>query len=268
MRVTGGTAGAPTVPTNEFIDVLVRYYGNYEIHEPVGENDIEAPAGWAAYFTAAFGSGYALKSVFTTLANQILPALGYGKIISKEGETSKEGNNDTTRNLTTADTGTISDSGTTSATNTTDITTTTTPSGTVEVRHTGTDSTTGTHSLGAWNDANYKGESTDAGGVTYNNTTTETDGKIITARTIGNAGSTTGTAANTRTLNTSKSDTGTNNIDYDEQGEYSETVTEKGGQSPETIMNAINTADMMSLVKWLCREFVYLFCYTGVAYYD
>lgn len=268
MRVTGGTAGNPTIPANEFIDVLVRYYGNYEISSPVGENDIETPAGWAAYFTDAFGSGYALKSVFSTIANQILPALGYEKTISKEGETSKEGNNDTTRNMTTTDTGTISDSGTTSATNTTDITTTTTPTGTVEIRHTGTDSTTGTHSLGAWDDANYKGESSDAGGVTYNNTTTETDGKTITARTTGNAGSTTGTAANTRTLNTSKSDTGTSDIDYDEQGEYNETVTEKGGQSPETIVDAINTADMMTLVKWLCREFVYLFCYTGVAYYD
>lgn len=268
MRVTGGTAGNPTIPANEFIDVLVRYHGTYEISAPVGENDIETPAGWAAYFTDAFGSGYALKSLFSTLADDILPALGYGKIISKEGETSKEGNNDTTRNLTTADTGTISDSGASSSTNTTDVTTTTTPSGTVEIRHTGTDSTTGTHSLGAWDDTTYKGESTDAGGVTYNNTTTETDGKIITARTLGNAGSTTGTASNTRTLNTSRSDTGTSDIDYDEQCEYSETVTEKGGQSPETIASAINTADMMTLVKWLCREFVHLFCHTEVSYYD
>lgn len=268
VRVTGGTAGNPTIPANEFIDVLVRYYGNYEIFAEVGENDIETPAGWAAYFTDAFGSGYALKSVFSTLANQILPVLGYGKIITKEGETSKEGNTDTTRNMTTTDTGTIGDSGTSSATNTTDVTTTATPSGTVEIRHTGTDSTTGTHSLGAWDDSSYKGESTDAGGVTYNNTTTETDGKTITTRTLGNAGSTTGTNSNTRTLNTSRSDSGTNDIDFDEQGEYSETVTETGGQSPETIIGAINTADMMTLVKWLCREFVFAFCYTGVAYYD
>lgn len=267
VNVTGGTVGNPTVPANEFIDVLVRYYGEYQIVEPVGENDIETANGWANYFLDAFGSGYALKASFKTLADTILPTLGYGKVIEKEGENSKDGSNDTTRNLTQADTGTIGDSGSSSATNTTDITKTTTPNGTVAVAHTGTDTTANTHSLGAWDESNYKGESTDSTTVTYNDTTTETDNKVITERTVGNAGSVTGSSSNTRTLNTSRTDTGTIGVDYDESGEYSETITEKGGQTAEEIANAVNTVDTMTLVKWLCKEFVYTFCFTEVAFY-
>ena len=268
VNVTGGTVGNPTVPANEFIDVLVRYYGEYQISEPVGDNDIETANGWASYFLDAFGSGYALKASFRNLAENILPTLGYGKVIHKEGENSKEGNNDTTRSMTIQDTGTIGDSGSSSATNTTDISTTTTPNGTVAVAHTGTDTVANTHSLGAWDEANYKGESTDSTTTTYNDTTTETDNKVITQRTVGNAGSVTGSNSNTRTLNTTRTDGGTSDIEYDEQGEYSEDITEKGGQTAEEIAQAVNNVDLMTLVKWLCKEFVYTFCFTEVAYYD
>ena len=266
-KSAGGTISDPFITADMFTEILRTYYKDYEIIEPVADNDITSNAGWHSYFLDAFGTGLALQKSFETMASTLLPALVLNKVIIETGNDSKEGTNGKTTENERNDTGTISDSGSNSSSTTVNKSTTTTPNGTVVTQVTGSDSGNNEDKLGAWNDANYHGNQLDTHSNQYTNNTTVTDNKKLTINETGNAGSTTGSASNTRTLGTKTTDEGSETGEFSESGEYEKRVTENGGRSIDEIIKALSNEDYFNVVKWFCKQFIATYCYTTVSYY-
>lgn len=258
-----------TIGANDFTSALHTYFGEYHTFVSADNLDLSNETDWQIYFNRLTAkTTYTLKSEFQTLRDSILPKVGYGKTISKTGTDTKDGTHDTTTEGESHDSGTVSDSGTNTATNTTDYTTTTTPTGTVTYAKTGSDTVTGTSSLGAWNDTLYKGATQDNGSTTYNTTETETDGKIITQRTNGNTGSVSGTNANTRTIDTGTTQGSTTNKEYDETLTYNTQTTETGGNTPQELSEIMDNVSNINTVLWFTREFIRLTCYQTYQFFD
>lgn len=264
-----GESPLVTIGANDFKCALNTYFGEYHAFLAADNLDLTNEADWQIYFNRLTAKTiYTLKAEYNTLRDSVLPKVGYGKTISKTGTDTKDGSHDTTTEGETHDSGTVSDSGTNTATNTTDYTTTTTPTGTVTYAKTGSDTVTGTSSLGAWDDTLYKGATQDSGGTTYNTTETETDGKIITQRTNGNTGSVSGTNTNTKTLDTGTTQSSTVNKEYDETLTYNTQTTETGGNTPQELSEIMDNVALLNTVLWFTREFVRLTCYQTYQFFD
>lgn len=266
-KSAGGTISEPFISVNMFTDTLLTYFEDYEIIEPVADNDITTNAGWHSYFLDAFGTGLALQKSFETMSSTLLPALVLNKVIIETGNDSKEGTNGKTTENERNDTGTISDSGSNSSSTTVNKTTTSTPNGTVVTQVQGSDSGNNEDKLGAWNDANYHGNQLDTHTNQYTNSTTVTDNKELTINETGNAGSTTGSASNTRTLGTKTTDEGSESGEFSESGTYDKRITENGGRTVDEILKALNHVDYFNVVKWFCKQFITTYCYTTVSFY-
>ena len=81
------------ITADMFTEIIRTYYKDYEIIEPVADNDITTNAGWHSYFLDAFGTGLALQKSFETMSSTLLPALVLNKVIIETGNDSKEGTN-------------------------------------------------------------------------------------------------------------------------------------------------------------------------------